>query len=341
VRGQWVLGVAVVVAAALAAAGGARSRPAADRVGLFEVAADGSGARVLLQDPGLLLDLSPNRDQALLVRANAGSFALNVVDLASGRERRLLQSPNWILSGGWSPDGKHIAFDVSDTSACGSSGCGSYEVWVVRADGSGLRLVAAHAEQPSWSPGSRRLVYVGRFDGSSKRGVLTTSSPTGHARRRLGRRGRIGSPRWSPDGRWIAYLGPPAEENGATVSVIRTDGRRPRTFGRGGELAWSPGGRRLAFTRGGTPASLLVADRRAGRTRRLASSWDLSGPAWSPSGKLLAYVRYTAAACGSDTELDVVGLHGRSRKVTPLPRCVVVPRVFWSRDGRELFYVTY
>jgi Tol biopolymer transport system component len=341
VRGRGVWTVAVVAVLALASPGGGGSRSVAARTGLFEIGANGSGARALLQDPGLVLDLSPNRDQALLVRPNAGSFDLRTAELATGRERLLLRTSDWLLSGAWSPNGKLIAFDSSDSSACGASGCGQHQVWVVRPDGSGLRKVATRAEQPSWSPDSRWLLYVGRFDGATKRGVLTISTAAGHERRRLGRRGRIGSPRWSPDGRWIAYLGPPGEENGGAVSVIRADGRRLRKFGVGAQLAWSPGGRRLAFTRVGTPASLLTLERRNGRVRWLAASWDLAGPAWRPDGKALAYVRYTGAACGSETALDVVGLQGGSREVTPLPRCAQVPRVFWSRDGRELFYVSY
>jgi TolB protein len=296
---------------------------------------------VLLEDPGLLLDLSPSRDQALLVRPNAGSFDLKTADLASGRERLLLTTSDWILSGTWSPDGRSIAFDSSDSSSCGASGCGQDNVWVVHPDGSGLRRVATRAGQPSWAPDSRRLVYVGRFDPATKRGVLTISTPAGRGRRQLGRRGLIGSPRWSPDGRWIAYLGPPGEENGGAVSVIRVDGRRLRRYGRGAQLAWSPGGRRLAFRRGNAPASLLTLERKTGRVRRLAASWDLAGPAWRLYGTALAYVRYTGSACGSDTTLEVVGLQGVTREVTPLPRCVQVPRVFWSRDGRQLFYVSY
>ena len=327
-----VSGLILVGAVALAAAGAGGSRLAAPRTGLFEIGADGSGNRLLLGDPGLLLDFSPQRDRVLLVRHRPGGFDLEAFGLATGHERTLVHTTNWILNGAWSPDGKTIAFDTA-----------SNRVSLVGAAGGKPRLLASNARQPSWAPDSRRLVYVGRFDRATTHGVLTVARSDGRSRRRLGRRGRVIAPHWSPDGRWIAYLGPSGGEDSGEVNLIRVDGRRPRRFAVGSELAWSPGGRYLAFIRrGGGRPRLDVLARDTGRIRQLASSWDLAAPAWSPDGKTLAFVRYTASACGSDTKLDLVKLRGGSvTTVTALPHCVQVPAVFWSRDGRELFYVGY
>jgi WD40 repeat protein len=51
----------------------------------------------------------------------------------------------------WSPDGQHIAF-YSDRS-------GTYEVWTIRPDGSGLQRITSfeRANFPVWSPDGRRL----------------------------------------------------------------------------------------------------------------------------------------------------------------------------------------
>jgi Tol biopolymer transport system component len=327
-----VSGLILVATVALAAAGAGGSRVAAPRTGLFEIGADGSGAHLLLADPGLLLDLSPTRDRALLVRHRPGGFDLETVDLATRHERTLVHATSWILTGAWSPDGMTIAFDTAGNT-----------VSLVGAGGRGQRLLASGARQPSWAPNSRWLVYTGRFDPATTRGVLTIVRSDGRSRLRLGRRGKLLAPRWSPDGSWIAYLGAAGGEDSGRVSLIRVDGRRLRRFRVGSELTWSRRGRYVAFLqRADGRARLDVLARRTSRIRQLASSWDLAAPAWSPDGKTLAFVRYTASACGSDTELDVVKLPGGSvHTVTPLPHCVQVAAVFWSRDGRNLFYVSY
>jgi Tol biopolymer transport system component len=324
-RGRvWGLVVAAAVALVAAAVGG--SRVAADRTGLFEIGADGTGGRLLVDNPGLVLDLSPKRDQALLVRNSPGGDDLDAINLLTGRERSLMQTSYWILTGAWSPTGKTIAFDTA-----------SNKIWLVRSDGTAPRLLAARARQPDWAPDSRRLVYVGQFDPSSRRGVLTIARAHPRARWRIGGRAEIELPRWSPDGAWIAY-------QGATnrIRVIRVDGRKLHRFGAGSELAWSRGGRIAFIRRPGEGRSRLdILDRRTGRVRELAAGWDLAGPAWRPDGKAIAFARYTGGACGSNTELDVVSLRGVRQEVTALASCVQVSQIFWSRDGRDLFYVTY
>jgi len=321
-----VAGLILVAAVALAAAGAGGSRVAAPRTGLFEIGADGTSQRLLLGDPGLLLDLSPTRDRALLVRQLQGGFDLETVDLATGSERTLVSAASWILTGAWSPSGRTIAFDTAGDA-----------VLLVSAAGGKPRLLSSDARQPSWAPNSRRLVYVGRFDRATTRGVLTTVRSDGRFRLPLGRRTKLSAPRWSPDGSWIAYI------RGATVSVIRVDGRKLRRYGVGSDLSWSRGGARLAFIRraGEGQARLEVLDRGTGRVRELASGWDLASPAWRPDGKAVAFARYTGGACGSNTELDVVSLAGTRHEVTGLPSCVQVAQIFWSRDARDLFYVSY
>jgi dipeptidyl aminopeptidase/acylaminoacyl peptidase len=66
------------------------------------------------------------------------------------------------------------------------------------------------------------------------------------------------SPRWSPDGRWLAFLSSRRDEGGAPQVWLlpRAGGEaRPLTAGRGVEdFAWSPDGRRLALVRRDAPA---------------------------------------------------------------------------------------
>ena len=53
----------------------------------------------------------------------------------------------------FSPDGRRIVF-ARDTGCCSG-------LWVMNANGSRQRPLAAYASDPAWSPDSRRIAYVG------------------------------------------------------------------------------------------------------------------------------------------------------------------------------------
>ncbi len=93
--------------------------------------------------------------------------------------------------------------------------------------------------------------------------------------------------RWSPDGRWLAYL------RAGQVEVVRPDGsdRRSVTSGvmpsgsrAGSTLAWSASGRLAIADRYG----LRIVDARAG-TPRMLDSESVGVIAWSPDATSLAY----------------------------------------------------
>lgn len=84
-------------------------------------------------------------------------------------------------------------------------------------------------------------------------GDLWTSGPDGGAARRLTTRGGcVGTPRFSPDGTWIAYTA--ALEGNADVWVIPAAGGEPRrlTWHPGADLVqdWTPDGKAVLFTSG-------------------------------------------------------------------------------------------
>ena len=131
----------------------------------------------------------------------------------------------------WSPDGRRIAFvSRRDGKA----------LYVMNADGSGLRIVARveRLATPAWSPDGRRIVFQGWGDGA-----LYVVNADGSGQRTLARRGS--APAWSPDGRRIAFV------ITGKLYVVNADGSGHRTLtrriGDGGaaSLAWSPDGRKL------------------------------------------------------------------------------------------------
>ena len=135
---------------------------------------------------------------------------------------------------------------IAFTSTLCCPGPRSGGLFVVNADGSGLRKLTAVAwAMPSWSSDGQKLAFVGFVGGRSSVSVMSVD---GSAPRLLAR--DAVAPAWSPDGRRIAFLHlAPA---GWDVYVMNTDGSGQRRLARNAWLAapaWSPAGQKIAFER--------------------------------------------------------------------------------------------
>jgi Tol biopolymer transport system component/C-terminal processing protease CtpA/Prc len=117
-----------------------------------------------------------------------------------------------------------------------------------------------------------------------------------------------GRPRWSPDGKWIAFV--TNRTGNQDIFIIPADGGSPRQvtfYGRGNIVAdWSPDGQKLlffsprdtdsflyeAFTTPNAQTNLFTVDLHSLAVKRLTSdSAPITDGAFSPNGKLLAYRR--------------------------------------------------
>ena len=175
------------------------------------------------------------------------------------------------------------------------------------------------------------------------------------------------APRWSPDGRTIAYLLPPADalepgEQGIELwSLEERSSRRLLDVPDIGALAWSPDGAHIAFTavppseRGPIDpvvvreagfringsevpaghAQLYVIDAAGGAARQLV---DLPGRsvgafAWSPDGARIAFA--AGLHFHEPSHLHLVTLDGALERLGPEEgECVSVA---WTPDGRLVF----
>lgn len=224
----------------------------------------------------------------------------------------------------WSPDGRQIAFGPSVL------GSGVFpQVWVVRADGTGQRMIAQlDAEEfslPSWSPDGRRLVYADATPPGDRRIWL--------ANLRTEDVERIGTgalPRFLPGGDRIGFVlgveglvpGDPAALT-QVVHVMDVDTLEPEIFARAENAVWSPDGTAVLIQQDGI-LSLAHAD---GTGAQLVA--DGEQPAWSPDGSRFAYLS------GTDSDgRSLISLMDRNG--TQLWSDVVGSWVSWSPDGTRL-----
>jgi TolB protein len=218
----------------------------------------------------------------------------------------------------WSADGRKIAFWSTRTDPHDNP-TGDQEIFVMNADGSGLRQLTYNTLDdggPAWSPNGDRLVFH-RLPGDGTGADLWTMRVNGTGERNLTRSpgivDRYGA--WSPDGHEIVFM---RDDSGLEndIATIRPDGSHLRalTDTATDEEApdWSPDGKRIAFHWNGAPPGedydIFVMRRDGGSpVTRLttAAGGDGSGsfnPAWSPDGRKIVFNRgelFTMRADGS------------------------------------------
>jgi Tol biopolymer transport system component/DNA-binding winged helix-turn-helix (wHTH) protein len=149
-----------------------------------------------------------------------------------------------------SPDGALVAY------ASDAAGASNFDIWLQAiAGGDPLRITSDGADEvePSFSLDGSRIVFSRRDKG------LYTVAPMGGEPKQIVSEPWPRTPRFSPDGRWIAYwTGFPASViaggiPGAvgSIAIVRADGGAPREVATG--LAsvrypvWTPDGERLLF----------------------------------------------------------------------------------------------
>ena len=196
--------------------------------------------------------ISPDGTTLAVEKADAdrGATDLWTVDLARGAFSRLTSSPGFQSVPTWSPDGHRIAF--------GSDPGPGPKLWVKNASGTGTEevLVDGRAFPMDWSHDGRHLLYMTGggatrldmwvYDVERKTSAPLLNSPFNESRARF-----------SPDGKWIAYV---SDETSADQVYVRSfpDGAtklRISTAG-GTQPEWRRDGKELFFL---APDSTLMA----------------------------------------------------------------------------------
>jgi Tol biopolymer transport system component/DNA-binding winged helix-turn-helix (wHTH) protein len=131
-------------------------------------------------------------------------------------------------------------------------------------------------------------LWRSRIDGSEKRQL--TSPPMA-----------VMNPRWSPDGKLIAFTDlsngdrrKMEDKTPTRVYVVSVDGGAPSLLLAGderpGDPTWSPDGMSIAYASkpGGTQYELRILDTQTMKSSKVPGSEGMGSPRWSPDGKYLA-----------------------------------------------------
>lgn len=241
----------------------------------------------------------------------------------------------------WSPDGRRIAADAWLVAEFERKSFSATHLFVMNADGSELQEIGMGA-MPSWSPNGKQLTCH-TYD-SPQTIVVINDDGTG----REVVAGHWGSPRWSPQGQWIASLsrGQFALLNLVTgrEKLIAMDRSQwlPRLA-----FSWSPDGRRIAFTdTQGRGLAILTLDDQGEflsvqpRVREVPGArtpW-MAGTSWSPDGRQIAFCMWTDNR--SPSQLYIVETDGetRPRRVPRQPAHSNNSSPDWSPDGQWILF---
>jgi Tol biopolymer transport system component len=201
--------------------------------------------------------LAPDGKRATVSLVDPAQSTLDIwtVDLARGLRSRFTFDPSDDATAVWSPDGKRLAFN--------SRRKGHFDLYVKASNGSGeeeaLLVDAADKTPLSWSRDDRFLLY-GSISGETGPDIWVLPL-TGDKKPYpvLNSKFAEGAARFSPDGRWIAYMSNESGTNQVYVVAFPGPGGKWQVSASGGITPrWQADGRAI-FYRETTGVRLMAA----------------------------------------------------------------------------------
>ena len=126
----------------------------------------------------------------------------------------------------WSPDGSRIGF-VFTNEIHFAKKYGELprvkDIYVINADGSGLKRVGEFGHHPLWHPNGKEILANSPFKAGVKNSLVLTNVDAGEERLAATCIGGFGHPSFSPDGKWIAVDIVDRETRAARIDLVDVD----------------------------------------------------------------------------------------------------------------------
>jgi Tol biopolymer transport system component len=233
----------------------------------------------------------------LLLNVGTNNRALQLASMTDGTRRQLAESLfDDILTAAWSPDGAQVVFSADRS--------GNYDLYVLNADGSGLRRLTDHPARdlhPAWSPDGQTIAFETNRNGNWD--IYFVPAAGGAAVPFTSDTADEGNPSWAPDGSRLVFA---ANSDGNFDLYIATaDGRTARrrlTDDPADDVypAWSPSQELIVFRSNRSGDNELYLITTEGRTRRLTfHDADDTTPTFSPDGSEVAFASNRATLGGT------------------------------------------
>jgi dipeptidyl aminopeptidase/acylaminoacyl peptidase len=243
----------------------------------------------------------------------------------------------------WSPDGKWIAFTVTEWNR--KEDRRDSHIYVIAASG-GAPVKLTNGErgetQPRWSPDSTRIAFLANRD-TPQAGASAGATPAaggrnqiwiipvtgGEAEKLTDEEAGVAQFCWSPDGRQLAYVVRDTPQDKA-----ERDKRRREKFDA------------VVVDSDFNYSHLWTINRETKEKKRVTEgAFTVADPQWSPRGDLIAYTSSRAGAQESswtdiaedrNTDIFVAAPNVKPRQLTTNPGSDSQPR--WSPDGKWIAY---
>ncbi len=214
--------------------------------------------------------LSPDDKQLAFQSRKDGNWEIYILELASGKVRRLTNDPAYDGAPTWSPDGKQLAFESYRSQ--------DLDIWRINADGTGLTNLTpdepTYDYAPAWSPDGKTILFTGWATGNKQ---LYSITPDGKERTNLSNnRFHDEAASWSPDGKQIAFV----SNREACAEKVEAAIDKPPLQGSVASNNCQRRGIYVAQVQGGKLAGV----------KQVTFSGRDFAPAWSPDGSGLAFV---------------------------------------------------